>query len=211
MTESLFDGPFGAVYSFYMQRPGLSRAIGRVVWGGDTRPFYDSMTVLREVPDGALVVDAPCGAGVAFGALPQNSRTRYVALDISPAMLARARRRAAKLGLHQIELVQGDAEHLPVENGSADLFLSYWGLHCLPHPERAVREIARCLRPGGRVVGAMICQGPSLRQRLLVRPGHGDFGPVGTPEDLAGWLDAAGLRRTRLDISGPFTYFEAAP
>jgi SAM-dependent methyltransferase len=162
------------------------------------------------VPDGALVVDAPCGAGVAFSALPAHKRVRYVALDISAGMLGRARRRADELGLHQIELVQADAEHVPIRDGTVDLFLSYWGLHCMPDPARAVAEVARCLKPGGRLVGAMICSGPALRQRLLVRPGRGDFGPVGTPEDLASWIDTAGLESTRLDLSGPFAYFEAS-
>jgi ubiquinone/menaquinone biosynthesis C-methylase UbiE len=125
-------------------------------------------------------------------------------------MLERARLRARSLGLNQIEFVEGDAERMPFEDGSVDLFLSYWGLHCMPHPDLAIREIARCLRPDGRLIGAMICRGPSLRQRLFLKPGRGAFGPGGTVDDLTHWFAAAGLSQSRLNISGAFAFFEAS-
>jgi SAM-dependent methyltransferase len=205
-----FDGAFGRAYSYWMERPWLARLVGLALWGGDPKPYYDSMRAIGELPEGAVVADAPCGAGAAFVALSPRQRLRYLALDLSPLMLERARQRARAFGLDQIELVEGDAERIPLENGSVDLFLSYWGLHCMPHPDAAVREIARCLRRGGRVVGAMICRGPSLRQRLFLRPGIGGFGPGGSVDDLARWLVAAGLTKTRLEVSGAFAYFEAS-
>jgi len=205
-----FDGLGGGIYSFYIARPALSRVVGGLVWGGSTAPFYERLSLVSTLPDGGTVVDAPCGAGVAFGALAPRQDVRYLALDLSPGMLARARERAQKLGLSQIDLVRGDATQIPIEDGGADLFLSWWGLHCLPDPEAAVHEAARCLRRGGRMVGAMICRGTRLRQRLLVRPGHGLFGPGGTPEDLAAWIERAGLHQERLRTSGPFAYFEAS-
>ena len=205
-----FDGAFGRAYSYWMERPWLARLVGLALWGGDPKPYYDSMRAIGELPEGAVVADAPCGAGAAFVALSPRQRLRYLALDLSPLMLERARQRARAFGLDQIEIVEGDAERIPLENGSVDLFLSYWGLHCMPHPDAAVREIARCLRRGGRVVGAMICRGPSLRQRLFLRPGTGGFGPGGSVDDLARWLAAAGLTKTRLEVSGAFAYFEAS-
>ena len=205
-----FDGAFGRAYSYWMERPWLARLVGLALWGGDPKPYYDSMRAIGELPEGAVVADAPCGAGAAFVALSPRQRLRYLALDLSPLMLERARQRARAFGLDQIELVEGDAERIPLENGNVDLFLSYWGLHCMPHPDAAVREIARCLRRGGRVVGAMICRGPSLRQRLFLRPGTGGFGPGGSVDDLARWLAAAGLTKTRLEVSGAFAYFEAS-
>jgi SAM-dependent methyltransferase len=209
-NRASFDGAFGLAYSFWMERPWLGRAIGVALWGGDSKAFYESIRAVAELPDGTVVVDAPCGAGVAFGGISSRQRVRYVALDLSPIMLERARRRADAFGLHQIEFVEGDAERIPLEDGSVDVFLSYWGLHCMPHPEAAVREIARCLRKGGRVIGTMICRGRGLRQRLFLRPGAGGFGPGGTVEDLARWLAAAGLTQTRLEISGAFAFFEAS-
>jgi hypothetical protein len=55
----------------------------------------------------------------------------------------------------------------------------------------------------------MICSGHSLRQRLLVKPSRGAFGPTGMSHDLARWLDEAGLPNPRIDVSGTFAYFEA--
>jgi hypothetical protein len=55
----------------------------------------------------------------------------------------------------------------------------------------------------------MIAAGQRRRQRLLVRPGRGAFGLVGTVEDLLRWLDDAGLKPTRVEESGCFAYFSA--
>jgi ubiquinone/menaquinone biosynthesis C-methylase UbiE len=208
-NRAVFDGAFGRVYSFYTERERLSRLIAAVVWGGDIRPFYASMRAIGETPDGGTIVDAPCGAGVALRGLHPGQRVRYIALDLSPRMLERARRRARELGLAQIEFLEDDAQSLPVEDGSVDLFLSYFGLHCLPDPPAAVAEIARSLRRRGRVVGSMITRGPTLRHRVLVRPGRGGFGPVGTVGDLRDWLAAAGLPDATVEASGLFAYFEA--
>lgn len=208
-NRALFDGPFGRVYSFYIERERLSRLIAAVVWGGDIRPFYASMRAIAEAPDAGVIVDAPCGAGVALRGLRPGQRVRYIALDLSPQMLERARKRAGELGLAQIEFLEGDAQALPVEDGSVDLFLSYFGLHCVPDPRGAVAEITRCLRPGGRVVGSMITRGPTLRHRLLVRPGRGGFGAGGTVDELREWLKSAGLRDATVEASGLLAYFQA--
>ena len=55
----------------------------------------------------------------------------------------------------------------------------------------------------------MIVRGSRMRQRILVRPGVGGFGPGGRVADLSRWLDRAGLRQDRLEESGCFAYFSA--
>jgi SAM-dependent methyltransferase len=208
-NRRVFGSPFGAVYDFYIQREPLARLIARLVWHSDVRPFYASMTVISAMPDASTIVDAPCGSGVALRALREGQRVRYLGYDLSPEMLRRAGRRARKLGLNQVELAEADAESLPLDGASVDLFLSYFGLHCLPDPAAAVREAARCLRPGGRLVGSTIVCGTRPLDRLRVRPGAGAYGPVGTAADLREWLASAGLERMTLDVRGVFAYFEA--
>jgi SAM-dependent methyltransferase len=207
--EDFYDSPLGAAYSAYMERPRLSRAIGRVIWGGDTGAYYESMSAVAEVPAGGSIVDCPCGAGPALRALRPDAGVRYVAADLSPAMLRRARERAASRGLEEVEFVRAEAGDLPLEDSSADLFLSYWGLHCFPDPRAAVEEIGRVLRPGGRLVGASFVRGPRLRQRIVLRPNRGDFGPMCSEPQLLDWLGEAGLTPTHKGRSGLYMFFEA--
>jgi SAM-dependent methyltransferase len=208
-NRRVFDGPFGAVYGAYIKRERLARLIACVVWGSDVRPFYASMAAIGEVAKGGTIVDVPCGSGVAFRALRPGQRARYLAIDLSPRMLERARRYATKLDLRQIEFVEADAEALPLEDASTDLFLSYFGLHCLSHPDAAVREAARCLRPDGRLVGSTIVLGERRLDRVRVRPGVGGFGAVGTEVDLRRWLANARLEQRRVDRRGVFAFFAA--
>lgn len=207
--DDFYDSLFGRTYSAYMERPLLGRAIGRVVWGGDTGRYYESMGVVSEVPAGGTIVDCPCGAGPALRALSPGASVRYVAADLSPAMLGRARRRAEQRGLGGVESIEADATEIPLPADSADLFLSYWGLHCFDDPAAALAEVARVLRPGGRLVGASFVRGrDSLRQRLLVRPGAGDFGRVGTHSEVEAWLTATGFELSKIERSGPMLFFD---
>lgn len=208
--DDFYASPFGALYSAYMERPRLSRLISRAVWGGDTKPYYESMSAVGEVADGGTIVDCPCGAGPALRHLRRDGDARYVAIDLSPSMLRRAEERAQARGLTDVEFIRADAADIPLPSNSADLFLSYWGLHCFDDPQGAIAEIARALRPGGRLVGSSFLRGvDSLRQRLLIRPDTGDFGQVATQEELETWLDDAGFELSTQERSGPFWFFDA--
>lgn len=208
--EDFYASPFGAVYSAYMDRPVLSRLIGRVVWGGDSKPYYESMGAIAEVPEGGLIVDCPCGAGPALRALRPEAAIHYVAADLSPSMIRRASRRVRSRELENVEFMQADATDLPISSASADLFLSYWGLHCFDDPAAAITEAARVLKPDGRLVGSCFVRGAeNLRQRLLIRPGSGDFGQVGTRGEVEGWLAHAGFSPLSMSSSGPMLFFDA--
>jgi len=78
--------------------------------------------------------------------------TRAVGIDQSPQMLAVARARLERSGLRNAQLRQGDLYALPVEPYSFDLVILHQVLHYLDEPSRAIREAARALRPGGRLV-----------------------------------------------------------
>lgn len=209
--RDFYASPFGAAYSAYMERPGLSRLVGRVVWGGDVGPYYESMSAIAAVGDGGTIVDCPCGAGPALRTLRPDAGVRYVAADLSPSMLRRTRKRARARGLAEVEFIQADANDLPLPTDSADLFLSFWGLHCFDDPAAAIAESARVLRPGGRLVGSCFVRGSdSLRQRLLVRPHTGDFGQVGSRPEVESWLATAGFQARSTVRSGPMLFFDAS-
>jgi SAM-dependent methyltransferase len=208
--DDFYASPFGAVYSAYMERPRLSRLIGRIVWGGDSKRYYESMAAVAEVADGGTIIDCPCGGGPALRALRPSADIRYVAIDLSPSMIARARRRASARQLASVEFTEADATDIPEVSDSADLFLSFWGLHCFENPEDALIEAARVLKPGGRLVGSCFVRGnDSLRQRRLIRSGSGDFGRVGTQAEIENWLTAAEFDLSSMERSGPFLFFDA--
>lgn len=205
-----YASAFGAIFSAYMERPRLSRAVARLLWGSDARPYYESMRAIAEADPDGTIVDCPCGAGPAFQALSPQRPGRYLAVDLSPSMLRRAAERARARGLEQVEIVSGDATAIPLPDRSADLFLSYWGLHCFADPAAAVAEARRVLKPGGRLVGSAFVLGTGgLRPRLLLRPGRGDLGPMGTEADASSWLTGCGFETTSRRRSGAMLYFDA--
>ena len=183
--------------------------VGRAVWGIDVLVLYESMAPISRVPDGATIADVPCGGGVALRALRPEQDVRYLALDLSPKMLRRAERRAGKRSLKQVELRVADMTELPIADGEVDLFLSYSGLHMVPDPERAVAEIARCLKPGGRLIGTTFFSDACLRARALFRVGSYSGHPLPpSREALRGWLDAAGFDRPTIGPQRGFATFE---
>lgn len=107
-----------------------------------------SLARLGEGPhDDVLLVGV--GSGLDLPLLPHGPR--YTGLDLTPAMLARARRQVVRLSLN-ICLDQGDARHLPYPAAAFDVVVLHLILAVTPHPERVLREAARVLRPGGRVL-----------------------------------------------------------
>ena len=201
----------GAAYDFVVEREWLARPGGRVLWGTDTRLLFDSIQTVGEMPDGSAVLDVPCGGGVALRGLRHGQQVRYVAADISLDMLGRGRRQASAAGRNDIEFTEADIEQMPFADGEFDLCLCFNGLHCLPNPAAAVREIARCLAPGGRLVGDAVVCGAGIRQDLAFSALRhaGLFGSSGTIDDLERWLIAAGLRVDRLQRSGAIAHFAA--
>ncbi|HMO01100.1 MAG TPA: methyltransferase domain-containing protein [Miltoncostaeaceae bacterium] len=95
------------------------------------------------------VLDVAAGTGNA--AIPAAATgARVTGLDIAPGLLATARDRAARAGV-RVAFVEGDAEDLPYADASFDVVTSTLGVQFAPHHERTAAELARVLRPGGRM------------------------------------------------------------
>jgi SAM-dependent methyltransferase len=208
-----FEAVFGAAYDYAVGHGLLARAIGRVMLGTDFGLVYREMAVVGAAPDGAAILDLPCGGGVTLRNLRPTQHLRYVAADLSPTMLARTKRLAARLGvLRQLELVEADAVQLPFAGGEFDLVVCFNGLHCMPDPEAALRELARCVKPGGRLVGDTIVRGERrfADTWMVAARANGVFGPTGTAADLRAWLTTAGLRIDSFRCSGAVAHFRAS-
>jgi arsenite methyltransferase len=107
---------------------------------------------------GATVVDVGCGSGtdLLLAARAVGPGGRAVGVDMTEAMLRKARAAADEAGLGWVELRRGDVLELPVESASADVVISNGVLNLAPDKRRAFSEVLRVLRPGGRFLYADI-------------------------------------------------------
>jgi ubiquinone/menaquinone biosynthesis C-methylase UbiE len=101
------------------------------------------------VQEGEKVLDVACGTGNATIPAAQAGGVA-TGLDITPELFGAARRRAAQAGV-EIELVEGDAEALPFDDGGFEVVLSTFGCMFAPDHAKAAVEIARVVKPGGRI------------------------------------------------------------
>jgi ubiquinone/menaquinone biosynthesis C-methylase UbiE len=198
-------------YDAVVERERVARVLGWLVWGLDAGAFYREIDRLAEAPTGSEILDVPCGGGVAFRGLRPRQKVHYVATDLSPVMLRRARAEAERRHLDQIEFIEGDVGALPFEDAWFDLCVSYTGLHCFPDPAAAVAEIARVLRPGGAVRGTCVVKRAGARQDGFIRLMQfaAVFGPCGTLAELESWLAAADLTDIAVRRDGALAYFSA--
>ena len=110
---------------------------------------------------GSHVVDVGCGAGIdsLIAAHLVGPEGRVVGVDMTPTMLEKARAAAAAEGVAHLKFRPGFGEELPVEDAWADLVVSNGVLNLMPDKRAALGEMARVLKPGGRLqVGDILVQ-----------------------------------------------------
>ncbi len=114
-------------------------------------------TAIAQLTPGLVVLDLGSGGGFdCFLAGPKVAPTgRVIGVDMTPEMLGKARRNLAvyrkNTGLDNVEFRLGEIEHLPVADNSVDVVISNCVINLSPDKPQVWREIARVLRPGGRV------------------------------------------------------------
>ena len=131
---------FGPVAEKYATSPGHAN-----------KAALENLVALVAPATTAEVLDIATGAGnVALAFAPHVARV--VALDLTPAMLEQTLKTAASRGLTNVEAVQGLAEELPFEDASFDVVTVRLAPHHYADIQKAVDEMARVARPGGKVV-----------------------------------------------------------
>ena len=112
---------------------------------------------------GENIVDVGCGGGIdsLIAANMVGPQGRVVGVDMTLAMLTKARASATAAGITNVEFREGFGEALPVEDAWADVVISNGVLNLMPDKDGALREMARVLKPGGRLqIGDILVQKP---------------------------------------------------
>jgi ubiquinone/menaquinone biosynthesis C-methylase UbiE len=129
---------------------------------------------------GKHVLDVGCGDGLLSVRLAREG-AQVTGLDSDPRMLESARRRAGSARVRPT-FVDGSAEALPFPDGSFDIALAITVLCLLSEPKKAFREMARVLRPGGRIVigelGRHSLLGGEATRRWMARVKNVEFGAI---------------------------------
>jgi SAM-dependent methyltransferase len=110
-------------------------------------------TAFASIKPGEVVVDLGCGGGMdVFLAAPKVGPTgKVIGIDMTPEMIERAQRSAAKSGITNVEFHLASIDRMPLPDSSVDVVISNCVINLAPDKRAVFKEIARVLKPGGRV------------------------------------------------------------
>lgn len=203
-TEEPGDGRFEFYRAHYGRFGGdLAAVIRHETYGEDfgqtswhTAAEQAEVAALLELGPGMHLLDVGCGSGGPALALAQRTGCSVTGLDVEPAGIAQAETQAKAHGLGDRAAfrVADCTARLPLEDGAVDAVLCIDAINHLPDRSATLREWARVLRPGGRLLftDPVVITGPVAKAELDARAGVGFFlfVPPGYDEAV---IEAAGL------------------
>ena len=203
--QELVDA-WGAVAPGWERRAALFREA--------TRELSERLVALLDPQPGETLLELAAGIGETgfLAAQRLGPDGRLISTDAAPEMLAAAHRRAEELGVENAEFREIDAERIDLADGSVDGVLCRFGIMLLPDPGRALAEVGRVLRSGGRAAIAVWASADAndwmtapgraaLELGLVERPDPAAPGPfrLADLDELRALVSAAGLRVTALE------------
>jgi SAM-dependent methyltransferase len=164
--------------------------LGAVPEGANLGLGCGNPTAIDQLRPGETVVDLGSGAGMdAFLAARQvGPGGKVIGVDMTDAMLDKARENARKIGATHVEFRKGQIEHLPIEDESVDAIISNCVINLSPEKDRVFREAFRVLRPGGRMM---------ISDLVLERPLPSEI--MSTVDAYLGCVGGASLRGEYLE------------
>lgn len=148
--------------------------------------------ILGDASLGTLV-DIGTGTGRIIELLA-DAASHAIGIDRSPEMLRVARGKLTAAAAEGWELRQGDIMALPLEDGAGDTVVLHQVLHYLPAPEPAIAEVARLVKPGGRLL--VVDFAPHSHEELRTQDAHARLGF--SDEQIAQWYAASGLQLAKV-------------
>jgi ubiquinone/menaquinone biosynthesis C-methylase UbiE len=169
-------------------------------WDAMRRGFFSEQVrekalAVARVQAGKTAADIGCGAGFITEALIQ-ANLRVIAVDQSEAMLARMKEKFS--GVAGIDYRPGEAERLPIETGAVDYAFANMYLHHVENPAAAIAEMARILKPGGRLAATDL----DKHDFTFLRDEHHDLWLGFDRAQVKEWFTAAGLKNVSIDCVG---------
>ncbi len=156
--------------------------------------------VMAEVSPGQTVLDLGSGAGLDcfIAAEKVGPQGKVYGLDMTPEMIAQARKNAREGGFTNVEFLQGEMESIPLPDASVDWVISNCVVNLSPDKPSVFKEIARVLRPGGRIsVSDIVMEDLPLELRQNLEAWTACVaGAISETEYIKG-LEAAGLQEVK--------------
>ena len=155
------------------------------------------------IPNQARVLDCAAGTGEFTLAAAKNAAS-VLCTDLSEPMLARARKKAERRGLSNVDFARRDITALPDPDGAFDAVIAANVLHLLRSPEIAVRELWRVAAPGGRLILPTYLQGKvgaAYGTMIKIYKGVGfHYEHAFTPETYRAFLEGLALAPVSLEV-----------
>jgi ubiquinone/menaquinone biosynthesis C-methylase UbiE len=160
----------------------------------------DSIVKASDIKQDSTVVDVGCGTGFLTQHVAMRTQHvgKIVGVDLSPSMLQTAKDNLAKLGLlGSVEFRVGDAEKLPLDDCFAHAVVGNMILHHCPRPKRAISEMTRVLKQGGKLAVADL----EKHNERWLREEMADRWLGFEPSKVKKWLEDAGLEDVKVELA----------
>ena len=176
--------------------------LDRVPQGADMGLGCGNPRAIASLKAGEVVLDLGSGGGFdAFLAAQEvGDKGRVIGIDMTPAMISKARHNAEKAQFNNVEFRLGEIEYLPVADNCADVIMSNCVINLSPDKSRVFSEAFRVLKHGGRLAISDVVASTDLPERLRHDPGlySACVSGASTIDELKTLLSEAGFSHIRI-------------
>jgi len=182
--------------------------LGSIPEGADLGLGCGNPTALASLNPGETVLDLGSGAGIDcfLAANLVGEAGHVIGVDMTAAMLDRARENAKKNDIENVEFRLGEIEHLPVSDSTVDVVISNCVVNLSPDKQQVFNEVYRALKPGGRMMISDIVQLKPLPDSVLksIEAYVGCIAGASRKQDYVSMIQAVGFRDVEILSETPF-------